>query len=1339
MALASGCAQEDLPQSVWDQRHPSSGSGQSSSQTSPDGQVAQGTCHAARAQPLPATLAATAAGLDASAPAAAVETVPTLVGRIESACGGGACHDSALGGFQITRPADLLGASGEGFATQGEWALAHIEGDQALPVPGKACTLGDPSSCQAMPEIAPGSPTGMPWTQRLQTQPDSAVVLLDQRLHQWIAAGKPLDQFSVPVTAAAAASAPFGVSRLVGDTLTNLGNCIPDPALVGTDTATMDALDAKFAAAARAAPGSGVAQEQVIGLPLRLSDTDLTTFDSTVLARTGVVAYVPGYPLWSDDAGKLRYVRVPRGTAIEFDKATQAFRIPPNTRFYKTFLKRIVDADGNPSYRKIETRLIVSRPDPAAATDQVQALYGAYQWNADETAATLVTEALNDGTGFKDQIFTYDCDVNAANDIRAAYSSNDPPLGTLDQALLSYRAVRHYAMPSSTRCVQCHMGSPSRSFVLGFAPLQIARRPVGQGGVIEPPGPDELTQLQRLIDYGVVQGIGAPTDVVPLEASQGHRTPRNEAELIAQGYVLGNCAHCHNPVGYPSFTFPELAASFDLWPSATGGLFQFPLEKFSPRIQRGVQGDVAIPYITPSLLDNPSYPTGQALDPNIGDVQLLAGVEGTSVWLPKWQGRDGIGDGFVYAPWRSLIYRNVDTPFSYTDDYAIYPHMPMNTAGFDLRAKQILGSWMVSIPAVRKRPDMDEYVYPYAITLDTKLFSTDDAYYVSESDTSPQPYVEVLPDDPRYEGAIAAAEARLAIFGSGFRQGDAQNFGSRATASPDTSDIVDPEVDLTCHPIPTEHENPLINVPTHAHWVSIDLTVSSSDWAPQSDWEDAIVAHQPGPSASAACGSAAADNQRLQTVVDLLPQLQLDGPVNVPHDANIQTVRDFVSQQVPFGLWVEEPGCDFTGIPTVAQARAPATHRGWLDGPQGADGTRHVYSESAGAAIFGMVCINCHGPNADSHGRLADNLALMTGGHAQVADFRDGLFGPRSTPGQNRLSVFGAGASAGATSSTQQAWANLWTAPYESFLAAGATEQQWADTWGARYMAFMALGGTEAIIPSSFLANVSHQPFFGELRSAFFDAQTVGANMLSIARSLCLTTLATPPFNATTGEGYLASHANVTGQSLLFDNGDAQMWLELCALNNPPPVVAYERQDLSLPPEMVLNAADVSNWTGFLHANTPSIPPVILPSAFLAGDGAAAATGIVGDQDGRLSATLGAQNLHPWCVGDFLHKGLPECVGGADCLNGTCKGADCLGVPLCPASVTTPAVEGGKAWDDASATAALTWATRGAINAAIAVFLYLDELTRSGQAPQPTYNHCELLTSPGANDAGIGD
>jgi len=42
-----------------------------------------------------------------------------------------------------------------------------------------------------------------------------------------------------------------------------------------------------------------------------------------------------------------------------------------------------------------------------------------------------------------------------------------------------------------------------------------------------------LTQLQRLIDYGVITGMSSPADVLPLARSEGTRAPRTSEELTA--------------------------------------------------------------------------------------------------------------------------------------------------------------------------------------------------------------------------------------------------------------------------------------------------------------------------------------------------------------------------------------------------------------------------------------------------------------------------------------------------------------------------------------------------------------------------------------------------------------------------------------------------------------------------------------------------------------------------------------------------------------------------------------------------------------------------------------
>src|SRR6202012_2845772 len=110
---------------------------------------------------------------------------------------------------------------------------------------------------------------------------------------------------------------------------------------------------------------------------------------------------------------------------------------------------------------------------------------------------------------------------------------------------------------------------------------------------------DELTQLQRLIDYGVISGMTSAADVRPLEESQLPRRHRNDYELKAHAYMLGNCAHCHNPRGFPSTKAPELKGVLNFLPSSTGGIFQFPLDRTSPVRRRGVQQDTPIPYITP--------------------------------------------------------------------------------------------------------------------------------------------------------------------------------------------------------------------------------------------------------------------------------------------------------------------------------------------------------------------------------------------------------------------------------------------------------------------------------------------------------------------------------------------------------------------------------------------------------------------------------------------------------------------------------------------------------------------------------------------------------------------
>jgi mono/diheme cytochrome c family protein len=1204
----------------------------------------------------------------------------------------GNCHGpgvAGLGGFSITSSIEFQ----QGF---GQTQLAHVLSSE----PTDKMDPNDPQD--PMPPYPPGSPNGMPYSQRSDTDPVRQFAELAQ---QWITLGKP-PSFTVGGSdggtahdggAGGASSSKYLLTTANGNGMTNLGNCIPSAGMVNSASGdSADAkLDAMFASLQAAQPGAGVTAAQIIGLPELLSQTDLTTYDGAELAKHHVFAFAPGYPLWSENAGKIRYVRVPLGTSIEFDKVKQTFKIPANTRFYKTFMKQIADTDGSLRWRKIETRLIVSRPDkPGVAGDAAPtALFGTYRWRDDETEADLVETPLRDGEPFADTVLQYNTDEQLAADI---LSSNP---AAPEQALIDNHAARHYAIPGSSRCHDCHMGSATESFVLGFLPVQIKRRTDGGGGYYEPTGPDEATQLQRFIDYGLITGMTSPDDVLPLEQMEGSRTPRNGHELAAQAYMLGNCSHCHNPRGRPTIDSPALQCLLNFLPGPESGIFQFPLERYSPRIFRGRTGTSQIPYITPSLMDQPRQSKENSND-------LVAGAFGTAI-----AGQNGFLGNLVYAPWRALIYRNVENGFAYVDDQALYPHMPMHTAGFDPRAKQILSDWMVSIPAALKHPEFNEYE-----TLEgtNATVIANCAAPPCPIDVSPQPYVEVLPGDTRYPAAVQAATTRLQVLHTGYNSvlpPETTAF-SRYADPLDTSDILDPDSlrDPICHPVPAATEAPegvVLPPPQHVHWPATDLTSPPGAYSPRRpDWGGVLVPQlsadggvtTPADTASTAqgCGdsvasqlAAAADETFAIAHVQTL-HLGIDpesasgstsdaGVYGTPGDTAFST---FARTPIPYGLWQEKAGCSFPPSVHPVSYYTGANHARWMDEDPNAKPDALVYEESPGAAVFKMICINCHGPLADSTGRLAKNLAIMTGGNARVADFRDGFMGPvgSTLATSDREAIFGDGAlPKGAVSN----WVEAST-----------------DDRAARYMSWMALGGTKAIIPPEILGIVSLTQVLGVPRAQIQTGQ-LSANMLSTAKVLCQEL-----FGPQKGElwGVFDPSQGVpalidTMSAFIRTNGDAQTWFQLCTMNHPSPVHVIGAQldatDTSVSNLYVPSAGDM---TGFA-INSPML---LDPTNFPAGHA-------VGNVSGGTDDGLNADNLWPWCLDPGFGNGGPA-VAVASAY------AQAHNLPVCPTGLST--------WVTADAQ---RWAVRGAINAGVSVFLYVHDL-EAKSTPDLDYNQCELLS-----------
>jgi mono/diheme cytochrome c family protein len=589
------------------------------------------------------------------------------------------------------------------------------------------------------------------------------------------------------------------------------------------------------------------------------------------------------------------------------------------------------------------------------------------------------------------------------------------------------------------------------------------------------------------------------------------------------------------------------------------------------------------------------------------------------------------------------------------------------------------------------------------------------AYQVDESavnnigspivDSSPQPYVELQPGAAGYDDAARAAEGRLAILHTGAnsavpldpREGKSI---SRYADPGQTDDILDPKVllDPQCHPIPTAGTGlDDLPLPDHPHWVNTDLTSAPPPWEPrQSSWPTVLV-DQKIPPAGGAC-------QPPTSVQDAYAD-QVNA-VSLVQDAHLDDVRDFVTKSVPFGLWQNKPACNFSSAHTVKDFTGPQ-RRHWMDvtnPPAGAP----VYEQPPGAAVFKMICINCHGPKADSSGRLAQNLATMTGGLAAVADFRNGLFGPPGAAmGQRNMdAVYG-------------------TLPADA-------GPQWTgaliDDRAARYMAWMGLGGTTVNIPVALLQIVAVTKVLDHQR--VIASGGLSANMLSQAKALCRDLLGPNfieahfgggAFVPGAGHGYL-DKSDPKASALIRENYDAELWMRLCTVANPHPVHVLH---LGNNGALSLVAATIENANALaIDGPAGGAKGALLPAAtYPAGQP-------VGNANGGTDPTLvpctadtvDTCNTWPWCVDDTARNATADANQAA--------WLDANSIPRCPQQVKDasaaclfdlPPKVGTCFGNDA----ANRWAVRGAVNAGMSVFLYVQSIENS--APLPDYDQCELL------------
>src|SRR5262245_20512807 len=97
--------------------------------------------------------------------------------------------------------------------------------------------------------------------------------------------------------------------------------------------------------------------------PQHLRDTGLYADWEEKIVAADVVPFAPQFPRWSDGAEKRRWIRLPRGKAVDARRA-DAWVFPVGTRLWKEF-----SFDG----RVVETRFIERRADGW--------LYATYVWS----------------------------------------------------------------------------------------------------------------------------------------------------------------------------------------------------------------------------------------------------------------------------------------------------------------------------------------------------------------------------------------------------------------------------------------------------------------------------------------------------------------------------------------------------------------------------------------------------------------------------------------------------------------------------------------------------------------------------------------------------------------------------------------------------------------------------------------------------------------------------------------------------------------------------------------------------------------------------------------------
>jgi uncharacterized repeat protein (TIGR03806 family) len=234
--------------------------------------------------------------------------------------------------------------------------------------------------------------------------------------------------------------------------------------------------------------------------PKKLSDWHLFTATAPALEpNTGVVPYDLNTPLFSDYAGKYRFVWMPAGTSARY-REDAAFEFPVGTILAKTFAFPV---DGRATERLVETRLLVHTKSEWKPLS--------YIWNDAQTEARLET---------------------VPDPVRIKFTSAS-----------GKRREFTYVIPNANECHQCHdnqkvlvpIGPKAGNLNKDFAYSTGAEN-----------------QLDRWARIGYLSGL--PASATRVRTARWDDPQTGALDARARAYLDSNCAHCHQPGGQAGYT-----------------------------------------------------------------------------------------------------------------------------------------------------------------------------------------------------------------------------------------------------------------------------------------------------------------------------------------------------------------------------------------------------------------------------------------------------------------------------------------------------------------------------------------------------------------------------------------------------------------------------------------------------------------------------------------------------------------------------------------------------------------------------------------------------------------